>query len=116
LQGGFFYPPHLLYLLLPTYAALAASAVLHLALAAVSTLAFARRAGLGSAAAALAALLFTMRGSLPQWLLWPNMAEAAAWLPLGMLAVRRLAESPSRRAVALLALAMAASALAGSPQ
>jgi len=116
LQGGFFYPPHLLYLLLPTYAALAASAVLHLALAAVSTLAFARRAGLGSAAAALAALLFTMRGSLPQWLLWPNMAEAAAWLPLGMLAVRRLSESPSRRAVALLALAMAASALAGSPQ
>ena len=28
LQGGFFYPPHVLYLLLPTYAALAASGVL----------------------------------------------------------------------------------------
>src|SRR6185295_9130912 len=50
-QGGLFYPPHLLYLVLPTHQALAALGVLHLVLVALGTALFARRAGLGAAAA-----------------------------------------------------------------
>src|SRR5258705_13869813 len=46
LQGGFFYPGHALYLLLPTHLGMAASSLLHLVLLALSTAAFARRVGL----------------------------------------------------------------------
>jgi hypothetical protein len=116
LQGGFFYPPHLLYLLLPTYTALAASALLHLVLVALTTAAFARRAGLAWCGALLAAVLFALRGTLPFALIQPCMLEAAAWLPLGALATLRLVDGDRRRGVALLALATGASFLAGYPQ
>src|SRR5262245_7447226 len=116
LQAGLFYPPHLLYALLPTATALAASHALHLLLMALSMAAFVRRAGLSRAASALAALIFTLRGPAQSWLLFPSLLEAAAWLPLGALAVLQLAEGGGRRAVALLALATAASTLAGYPQ
>lgn len=119
LQAGLFYPPHLLYALLPTPTALAASHALHLLLMALFTAAFVRRAGLSRAASALAALVFTLRGPAQSWLLFPSLLEAAAWLPLGALAVLQLAlpaEGGGRRAVALLGLATAASVLAGYPQ
>ena len=64
LQAGFFYPPHLLYALLPTTSALAASTMLHVALAGGSTAAFARRAGLSSAGAVLAGTVFAFGGTL----------------------------------------------------
>ena len=116
LQGGFFYPPHALYLVLPTRIALAASGLAHLLLVALSTALFASRVGLTPAAATLAAVLFTLRGSIPYWLLWPYMLEAISWLPLGCLAVLGLARGEGRRAVGFLALAVGASLLAGSPQ
>jgi hypothetical protein len=66
LQGGFFYPPHLLYLFLPTPWALALCTSLHLALAAGATAVFARRAGLSAAASMLAAALFGLAGPIPK--------------------------------------------------
>jgi len=116
LQGGFFYPGHVLYLLLPTYLALGASTLLHFVLAAVATAVFAREAGLGTAAAMLGGILFTLRGTVANLTLFPNALEAAAWLPVGCLAILRLARGAGASAGALLAVASAASLLAGYPQ
>jgi hypothetical protein len=116
LQGGFFYPPHVLYVLLPTPWALGLSTVLHLALAAGGTAAFARRAGIGPTGAALAAAVFTLSGPLRGMQLWPNMLEAAAWLPFGAIAILDLTGTAPRRGTVVLALASGMSWLAGFPQ
>src|SRR5436309_13405878 len=117
LQEGFFYPPHVLYLLLPTPTAFAASTLLHLVSLAVSTVLFARRAGLGVAAPVLAAGLFVLRGTIPDFAAAePSQFEALTWLPLGSVTVLDLARGGGRRSVALLALAAAFSFLAGYPQ
>ena len=116
LQAGFFYPPHVLYLLLPTHVAVALSGVLHLAFVAVTTAAFARRAGLVPAAALLSAVLFTLRGTIPFALNQPNILEAAAWLPLGSIAVLDVLAGRHARGSALLAVSTGASLLAGYPQ
>ena len=117
LQEGFFYPLHAVYLVLPGPAGLAISSVLHLALIAITTALFARRAGLGFAAAVLAAVLCTMRGHIAEAVVTaPPQLEAVTWLPLGALAVLGLARGEGPRAAGLLAIAAAASLLAGYPQ
>ena len=116
LQGGLLYPLHVVYLVLPTHVAMGVLAAFHLLLALFATLWFARRAGLPDAAAALAGVLFAMRGSTSFLLHFPNMLEAAAWLPVGCIAVQGLARGEGARAVGLLALAAAMSVFAGYPQ
>ena len=116
LQGAFLYPPHVVYLLLPTHVALAASALLHLVLLAVTMALFCRRAGLHGAAALLASTQLALRGVIPSLLAWPYLAEAAAWLPLGAIGVLELARGTGGRAAALVALAAGMSWLAGGPQ
>jgi len=123
-SGGVFYPPHVLYLLLPTHLALAASGLLHLVVIALSTAWFARRAGLDATPAALAGILVVMRGAIPGELyLAPCRLEAEAWLPLGCIAVLDLVRAAERghmrdatHAGAVLAFATALSCLAGYPQ
>ena len=116
LQGGVFYPLHALYLWLPLHVGLAISHVLHLVGAALATAAFVRRAGLTSAAALLAAVLFTLRGMLAVSLASTNYLEATSWLPLGMLAVLELVRAPGPGWIAILGGATALSFLAGYPQ
>ena len=115
-QGGFFYPPHALYLLFPPRVALAVSGLGHLLLAALSTATLARAVGLEWPAAALSATVFTLRGALPAYIFWPTILEPAAWLPLGALAVLRLARGGGRRDIVLLAVASGMTILAGAPQ
>jgi hypothetical protein len=116
LQAGLFYPGHLLYLLLPLPTAYAVGGVLHLVVAALATAAFCRRAGLGVLAAGLAAVVFTVRGRMSYALIQPNFLEAAAWLPLGALAVLEIAGGRYRAGAGLLAIATGLSLLAGYPQ
>jgi hypothetical protein len=116
LQAGFFYPPHVLYLALPTHQALFCSALGHVLLAALSTAAFARRLGLGWPAASVAAMTFALHGRSASTMAWPYMLEAAAWLPLGCLAVHGLVVHGGRRWTALLGGVTGMSWLAGSPQ
>jgi hypothetical protein len=116
LQAGFFYPPHLLYVLSSTPTALALSTAAHLALAAGGAAAFARRVGASPAAAVLAAAVFVFAGPLRSVQLWPYFLEASSWLPLGALAVLELTgERPGRGALAL-AIVSGMSWLAGCPQ
>jgi hypothetical protein len=116
LQGGVFYPSHVLYVVLPLHVAFMASNVLHLVLIAVATAVLVRRLGLGAAAALLAAVIFTLRGTIPSLLFAPNHFEAIAWLPVGAIACIELVRRPRRGAVALLAVATGMSLLAGYPQ
>lgn len=116
LQVAVFYPPHWLYALLPVHLALAANHLFHLLLIAFSTARFAREEGLSPAAAALAALLFTLQGTSQWWLILPPLLEAGAWLALGCIGVSRLARGGGASAVRLLALAAGMSGLAGMPQ
>lgn len=116
LQGGFFYPFHVLYLFLPTGWALAASTALHVALVVGTGAAFARRAGLSAAAAILAAAVLGMAGLLRQWQLWPYLLEACAWMPLGAIGILDLTGGRRARGALVLALATGASCLAGGPQ
>ncbi|MBW2419378.1 MAG: YfhO family protein [Deltaproteobacteria bacterium] len=116
LQGGFYYPPHLLYAFLPTHFALALLMVSHLILIGVSVRAFALKAGLSPLAALLAAVLCAMRGAYPGLMMLPNMLEAACWLAPGALAVLSIARGGGTRWIALLALSLGMSLLAGYPQ
>jgi hypothetical protein len=116
LQTGVLYPPHALYLVLPTHTAMGALALGHLLLAAATTFAMARRVGIGPIGAALAGLLFAARGRLPWLVVVPNMFEAAAWLPLGCLGVLLLTDGEVRRGIVVLALATGMTLLAGYPQ
>lgn len=116
LQGGFFYPPHVLYVLLPTHLGMAVLSVGHLVLLAVTMAALVMRLGLGTLAALTAGALVGLRGMMPHVVLFPNWLEAAAWLPLGGLAIDRLARGQGARGAALLAATTALSWLAGYPQ
>jgi hypothetical protein len=116
LQAGFFYPAHVLYLVLPVEVAFALSGALHLAFVALSMAALVRRLGLGAGAALAAALLLAIRGRYPGMVFFPNMLEAAAWLPLGGIAVAGIVRGEGRRSAALLAACTGCSLLAGYPQ
>ena len=116
LLPGFFYPPHAVYLVLPVDTAVALSSVAHLGLIAVGTVLFARRTGLSAAASVLAGLVFALSATVRDWQRWPYHLEAGAWLPLGALGVLDLAGGARRRGRILVAIALGASWLAGSPQ
>jgi len=116
LQAGFFYPGHVLYLLLPVKVAFALTGWLHLTLAGAGMLALVRRLGLGAGSALVAALLLAVRGRYPGMVFFPNMLEAAAWLPLGAVAVVGIVREGRSRSVALLAGCTGLGLLAGYPQ
>ena len=116
LQGGYFYPPHLVYVFLPAPWGLALCTVLHLGLAAGGTAAFASRAGLSPAASVLAGAVFGLAGIQSNLQLWPYLLEAAAWIPIGALAVLDLTDGRVARGTIVLGLASGMSWLAGSPQ
>jgi Bacterial membrane protein YfhO len=115
-MAGFFYPPHLLYLVLPVHVAMGLSSLLHMLVAGLATAAFVRRMGIGAPAAALAAVLFTLRGSVPIIVMTPSWLEVATWLPIGCIAVDALVRQPSPRSTGVFALVLLASWLAGYPQ
>ncbi len=116
LEGGVFYPPHWVHLVLPTPLAFGAITLGHMLLVAFGLLAFARRAGLGALAGVVAVIVLATRGTFPSMYMSENLIAAAAWLPLGMYAVVALVERPRRRAIALLAACVGMSLLGGHPQ
>lgn len=116
LQAGFFYPGHILYLLMPTWSAFAISSIAHLVLLGVGAMVLVRRLGLVLPAAIAAALVLVVRGRYPQMVVFPNMIEAAVWLPVGALAVLSIVRGGGFRAAAFLALSLGMSLLAGYPQ
>jgi len=115
-QLGLLYPVNWpLLLLLPVGAALNYSAVLHVALAAGGMYLLARRWGLGAGGAMVAAFSFAGNGLFAArlWAGGLSLAQAAAWLPVLLLAAERVRERPGWRSGGLLAATLTLSLLVG---
>lgn len=115
-QSAIFYPPHLLFLLVPVERALGYSLALHLALAGLFAWLWARQLGLGSLGRLVAALAYAGSGFLVGHALFPSMVEAAAWLPLLFLLTDRLATHRRVSDVLALGTVLGVQFLAGHAQ
>lgn len=116
LQSAVFYPPNLLYLLLPVEHGLTASIALHLALAGLFMYLYMRYLGLLPFAAALSALTYMFSGYIIGRTQFVVMVNAAAWLPLLLLLSDRLVRRRNPLDVLGLALVLAVQLLAGHAQ
>lgn len=88
-QLGLFYPPSLLFLLVPLERAFGIYAFLHLIVAGTGAYAFARRLKLGYGAATLVGTCYMFNGYLLTWLHFPHHTGATAMLPWCFWAVER---------------------------
>jgi hypothetical protein len=129
LQSAVFYPPNLLFLLMPVEQAFAWELGLHVVLAGLCAYCLGRTLGLSSFGALISGLAYAGGGYIVAHWVFPSMVYAAAWLPL-MLAltektVRRArrntqhpgsAVGPLALGIGSLALAIALQLLAGHAQ
>jgi hypothetical protein len=117
-ETAVWYPPNLVFLLLPVRAAVAAVLLGHAALALWGMALLGRQMGMGAGAAAVAALGYAGGGVFASRLLLGQVpfVEGLCYLPLLLFLTLRLLERPSLRRVAILAAAIALQLLAGHPQ
>ncbi len=124
-QSATFYPPMLINTWLHvalgarefSILALEWEAALHVLLAALLMYGFLQGEVRRRSAAVIGALTFAFGGFLTGYpLLQVAILESAAWLPVALWAARRLATRGDARSIALLALPLALSILAGHPQ
>jgi hypothetical protein len=116
LQTAVFYPPNLLYLLLPVEHGLTLSVILHLILAGLFTYFYTRYIGLSPFAATLASLAYMFSGYLVGRTQFVTMINAAAWIPLLLLLAERVAGRRVNNNILWLGLALAMQLLAGHAQ
>ncbi|MBI2962666.1 MAG: YfhO family protein [Deltaproteobacteria bacterium] len=117
IEVGTLYPSNVaLFGLLPPYVAMAWAQILPLVIGGVGSFALARAFDLPTAAALLSSGTFALSGFLIAHLRQLNMVDAAAWLPLLLLAVERIAAGRPGRAPLALAVLWAIELLAGHPQ
>jgi hypothetical protein len=109
------YPPTWLNLVMAPESAYVVYVMLHLAFSAAGLFHLARALGLGRAAAATGAAIWTASGPLLSLVnVWNHLA-GAAWLPWVFLAVERALAKPGLRAGTVLGFALGLQFLAGSP-
>ncbi len=111
-----FDPANVLFLLLPTGAAMKAWMLLHLALLVAGFAAFARRLGLGRGAAAVAGLAFALAGTTVSVVPFPPTLSALSVLPWFAAFALDAVRAPSARAAAKAGAAAALVLLASSPE
>jgi hypothetical protein len=116
MAGGLYYPPHLLYAVLPVHEAMGLLAVLHLAVAGAGTLLLARSLGLSAAASLFAAFAFLSNRALVGEHFRMQYLEGLSWIPFAALALGSLLESPGVKSVVGLALVVALQVLTGDVQ
>lgn len=116
LQSAVFYPPNLLYLLLPVEHGLTFSIILHVELAGLFMYVYTRRLGLMPFAATLSALAYMLSGYLMGRTQFVTMVNVAAWLPLALFLCERLVSQRRWSDVLWLALTLAIQLLAGHAQ
>ncbi len=116
LQSAVFYPPNLLYLLLPVEHALTLSVILHLVLAGTLMYLYARHLGLLPFAATIAALSYMFSGYLVGRTQFVTMINAAAWFPLLLFLSDKIATRQAGINILWLALVLAVQLLAGHAQ
>jgi hypothetical protein len=115
MQPGVLYPARLLLLVLDVPTAMHVASLGHVLLVFVAVYALCRTLGAAPVGAGLGAAAFTGTFAIPN-MYWPSYLEAGAWLPIGGLALARLARTPAWRWVALLGVSLAMPVLAGGYQ
>ena len=90
LQTAAFYPPNVLFLLMPAERAFGWSLALHVALAGLGAYALARLLGLRRLSALVAGLAYGAGGYITAHWVFPSMVYAAVWLPLMLALTTRL--------------------------
>ena len=115
-QSGAFYPPHLVYLILPFFAALRATFILHYLVAAVGAYLLCRSWGYPLFLGLIGAILFTLGGTLVSLTNVLNHFQAAVWLPWTVLFAQRFLREQSWKNFLLMTLALLIQFLAGSPE
>jgi hypothetical protein len=91
LQTAVFYPPNVLFLLMPVERAFGWELALHIALAGIAAYTLGRVLGLSRFASLIAGLTYGGGGFLVARWLFPSMVYAAAWLPLMMALTEKVA-------------------------
>jgi Bacterial membrane protein YfhO len=115
LQTGLFYPPNLVYYVLPTPLAWSLSFLVRTILAGLLTALLAGALGATRMAALTAGVIFAFCGWVTAFQTRPHL-DTAIWLSLVFLSVDRLRRRPDGRSVALTAVAFALPVLAGQPE
>ncbi len=92
LQTAAFYPPHILFLLMPVERAFGWELALHLALAALSAYYLGRTLGMSRFASLITGLTYGGGGYLVARWVFPSMVSSAAWLPLLLAFTERLVQ------------------------
>ncbi len=116
LQSAVFYPPNLIYLILPVPHAFTLSVILHIALAGLLMYAYPRYIGVSRFGATVAALTYMFSGYLMGRLQFITMVNAYAWLPLLLLLAERLVTHRKIQDVIWLSFILAVQILAGHAQ
>jgi len=117
LQSAVFYPPNIIYLLMPVEHALTFSVGLHLSLAGLLMYGYGRYLKLSRLAATVAAMAYMLSGYLVGRTQFITMINAAAWFPLLLLLSDKLATQKAKGPTILgLALTLAVQLLAGHAQ
>jgi hypothetical protein len=114
-QPALFYPPTLLYALLPTPLAWSLQFLLRTVLAGFLAALLARALGAMPAAALLSGVVFAFCGWVTAFQTRPHL-DSVTWLALALLAVDRLRARPTGPRIALAAAAFALPVLAGQPE
>jgi hypothetical protein len=115
-QSGAFYPPHLLYLVLPFFAAIRAVFIFHYLVAGAGAYLLWRTWRYPPFMALIAGLLFTLGGTMVSLTNLLNHFQAAVWLPWAMLFANKLLDERSWKNFLLLTITLTVQFLAGSPE
>jgi hypothetical protein len=115
-QSGVFYPPHLLFLILPFLEAIRVAYIFHYLVAAIGTYILCRHWNYPRYQAMIGALLFTLGGTTVSLINLLNHFQSAVWLPWAVLVWERFLLRKSWRNFLLLVSVLVTQFLAGSPE
>ena len=115
-QSAVFYPPNLLFWVMPVGRAFGWSALLHLVLAGWFAYLFLRNARVGRSGAVAGAVVWQTSSSFVAWVHLPTFMSTAIWIPLVLLLVDRALVVGRARYALGAGIALALSYLGGHPQ
>lgn len=115
-QSAVFYPPNVIFSVLPTPTAFGVSVLLHLMLTGLLMLGALRFLGLGRVSALLGAVVWQMSAWQASWLALPTFLCVSAWLPLAVWLMGRFVARPTGARATALGACLGVTLLAGHLQ
>ncbi len=115
-ERGVFYPPHLIYLFIPTSVGIVLLPALHILLAGAGTYALSRVWGVSRTGSLLAGVLYAFNSYTISKVGFASEVDSAAWFPAVMATFALWVKRPSRRRLFLMSGALCLQFLAGFPE